>query len=84
MLAGIPKANHFCNEIEALRLRELCFAFMLGTLCKAASDGMPLASFGILRMPMIVAATHYVLCICEVLLFVQCRFSPGIREEWPI
>ena len=31
-----------------------------------------------------VAARHYVLCICEVLLFVQSRFSRGIREEWPI
>ena len=84
MLTGIARANHFGQQIQPLRLRELCLAFMLGPLCKAASDGMPLLSFGIYRMPMMVAARHYVLRICEVLLFVQTCFSDGSHEVWSL
>ena len=84
MLAGVPRANNLWHTIEPLCVWELGFAVMFGPLCKAASHGMPLASFGIFRMPMMVAASHYVLRICEILLFVKTSFNASSHEVWPL
>ena len=84
MFASIARANDLRDKIEPLRQRELGFAFIFRAFCKAASDGMPLASLGVYRMPMMVTATQYVLCILKVLLSVDSRISDGFHEVWPI
>ena len=84
MFASIARTNDLRDKIDPLRHRKLGFALIFRAFCKAASDGMPLASLGVYRMPMMVTAKQYVLCIFKVILSVHSRTSDGFHNVWAI